>query len=241
MESIEPANLAGYRKTWPARAFLSRLPADTVRECFAAGRFARYDARELMIREGEEGRTVHLLLSGSVKVISIPTARSPGTLLAVRTGGDVVGELSTLDGERRSASVQVCSWAQVVACVVDRDAFMRALGPAGQVELSKAIVSKLRSVTRRRVDMADRSPVVRMARLLDELARDYGEPSHGRHSAMIGMGLTQAELGALIGVSKPTAHRALGELRKKGLVNTSSRPLIIHDVGKLRTAAQLEE
>lgn len=240
MESIQLGNIAGYRKDWPKRAFLSRISADTARTCFSAGHFARYDPREVMIREGEDDRTVHLLISGCVKVISAPNEQSSGTLLAVRTGGDIVGELSTLDGQRRSASVQVCSWTQVVACVVDSEDFMRALDPNGHVELSKAIGSKLRSMTQRRIDMADYPPVVRMARLLVELAQDYGETSRGHHGAMIRMGLTQAEFGALIGVSKPTAHRALRALRGKGLVNTSSRPLIIHNVNELRAVAQLE-
>jgi CRP/FNR family transcriptional regulator, cyclic AMP receptor protein len=237
MESIELGNIASYRKGWPPRAFLSRISADTARTCFSAGHVARYEPREVMIREGEEDRTVHLLLAGCVKV----TSALNGTLLAVRTGGDIVGELSTIDGERRSASVQVCSWTQAVACAVDSEDFMRALDQEAHVELSKAIVSKFRAVTRRRIDMADCTPVVRMARLLVELAHDYGEPSHGRPGAMISMGLTQEEFGELIGVSKPTAHRALGELRRKGLVNTASRPLIIHDVKKLRTEARLEE
>jgi CRP-like cAMP-binding protein len=126
-----------------------------------------------------------------------------------------------------------------VACVVDSEVFMRALDQDGHVELSKAIVSKLRAMTRRRIDMADCTPVVRMARLLLELNRDYGRPSGERGGAMIRMGLTQEEFGALIGVSKPTAHRALRELRRKGLVSTSSRPLIIHDVNELRIVAQL--
>lgn len=241
MESIQLRDVAAYRKGWPRRAFLSRLSAETARTCFSAGRFTRYDPREVMIREGERDRTVHLLMSGCVKVISTPNERSPGTLLAVRAGGDIVGELSTIDGERRSASVQVCGWTQAVACVVDSADFMRALDQEGQVELSKAIVSKLRAVTRRRIDMADCTPVVRMARLLVELNRDYGQPSHERGGAMITMGLTQEEFGALIGVSKPTAHRALRELREKGLVSTSSRPLIIHDVNKLHTEAQLRD
>lgn len=240
MESIQLGNVAGYRKDWPKRAFLSRISADAAQTCFEAGRFVRYDPREVMIREGEHDRTVHLLISGCVKVISAPKEQSAGTLLAVRTGGDIVGELATLDGERRSASVQVCSWTPVLACVVDSEDFMRALDADGHVELSKAIGSKLRAMTQRRIDMADCTPVVRMARLLVDLAQDYGETSHGRPGAMIGIGLTQAEFGALIGVSKPTAHRALRALRGRGLVNTASRPLVIHDVNELRAVAQLE-
>lgn len=234
MESIELGNPAGYRKDWPRRAFLSRITAETAQTCFSAGRFVRYEPREVMIREGEHDRTVHLLISGCVKVISA------GTLLAVRTGGDIVGELSTLDGERRSASVEVCGWTQVVACVLDSEDFTRALDADGHRELGRAIGSKLRSMTQRRVDMADCAPEVRMARLLVELAQDYGETSHGRPGALIGIGLTQAEFGALIGVSKPTAHRALRALRGRGLVNTASRPLVIHDVNELRAVAQLE-
>lgn len=243
MEPIDRPNIAAYEQEWPKRAFLRRISAPAARSCFSAGRFVRYAPREIMIHEGADDQTVHLLISGCVKVISIQDAQSHGgALLAVRIGGDIVGELSTIDGRRRSASVQVCSWKPAVVCLVDGGEFLRVLEqhPEGHVVLSQVIGSKLRASTRRRIDIADCPPTTRMARLLLELAYDYGQPSPDQRSVMIGISLNQEELGALIGVSKATAHRALRNLRAARLINPSQRPLIIYNVEGLRTAAQLE-
>ncbi|MGH4010856.1 MAG: helix-turn-helix domain-containing protein [Pseudonocardiaceae bacterium] len=54
---------------------------------------------------------------------------------------------------------------------------------------------------------------------------------------MIGLDLTQVELGSLVGVTRPTAERALRELRVAGLVDTGGRRLIVRDEQGLRAVA----
>ncbi|HEX6359667.1 Crp/Fnr family transcriptional regulator [Actinophytocola sp.] len=243
METVGRPNIAVHRLEWPERAFLSCISDRAAQTYFSVGNFVRYAPRETMIREGAADRTVHLLISGCVKVISKQGTQSAGTLLAVRVGGDVVGELATIDERRRSAGVEVCSWQPALVCVIDGVDFLRVLDsyPEDHVALSRVIGSKLRAATRRRVDIGDCPPVTRMARMLVELAEDYGQPSHDQRSVMIRIGLTQAELGSLIGISKATAERALRSLREAGLVGTAHRPLMIYDMAGLRVTAQLDD
>jgi CRP/FNR family transcriptional regulator, cyclic AMP receptor protein len=235
MEFTGLPGFAAYRLDWPEQAFLARIPEDVVADCFRAGRFAWFAPGAIMIDEHAEDQTVYLLVSGYVKVFS----KSTGALLAIRVGGDVVGELSLLDRGPRSASVAVCSREAALACVLDRAAFTDVLTryPAAHVVLSSVIGAKLRASTRRRVDIVGSSSFVRMARMLVELADDYGQPSHDRRGALIGIKLNQVELGSLIGVSAPTAQRALRRLRELGLIDTNGRPLIIHDLARLRVLA----
>jgi len=239
MEPIAPPNIVAHRQEWPARTFLSRISAAAANNFFSAGRFVRFDPRETMIYEGADDRTVYLLISGCVKVTSNLDAKSPGVLLAIRIAGDVVGELAAMDGQRRSASVQVCGRQPARVCIVEGEDFTRVLArhPDAHVVLSSVIGAKLRAATRRRIDIADCSPTVRMARVLVELAQDYGQPLHDQRGVLIAVNLRQVELGSLIGVSDPTAQRALRDLRKAGLIDTSQRPLIINDVERLRAAA----
>jgi CRP/FNR family transcriptional regulator, cyclic AMP receptor protein len=239
MELVEPPDIAAYRQQWPAQAFLSRISVPEASDYFAAGHFAQFAPKEIMIREHADDQVVYLMISGCVKVFSEKTTDSCGALLAIRIGGDIVGELSAMDRRRRSANVAVCSRQPALVCVVERTAFMDVLTrhPRTHMVLSSVIGAKLRAATRRRADIARNSPVVRMARLLVELADDYGQPSHDRRGVLIGIKLSQIELGSLIGVSGPTAQRALRHLRAMGLIDTSGRPLIIHDMKRLRAVA----
>jgi Mn-dependent DtxR family transcriptional regulator len=54
---------------------------------------------------------------------------------------------------------------------------------------------------------------------------------------VIGLDITQVELGSLVGVTRPTAERALRELRVAGLVDTGGRRLIVLDQQGLRAVA----
>jgi CRP/FNR family transcriptional regulator, cyclic AMP receptor protein len=73
----------------------------------ALGAQARYPAGRVLMREAEETTFVLLLLDGVVKA----TGRAAGereALLAVRMGGDLIGELAAVDGRPRSATVTTC-------------------------------------------------------------------------------------------------------------------------------------
>lgn len=240
LRRVEPPTIAALRGRWTGTSFLGRIPEAVVVSCLAAGRCYEYAARETLIREGARDRDVHLLLSGCVKVTAGVATESGLALLGIRVGGDVVGELAALDGRERSASVQVCGRQPAVCCVLDPDAFNRALVEHSDVLLTlmATVGAKLRASTRRRIDYVGCAPVVRMARVLVELAEDHGH-CVGSNAIMIGVNLVQVELGTLIGVREATAQRALRQLRESGLVVTSSRRPMVRDLDRLRAVARL--
>lgn len=241
MKPIATPNITALRRSWISTSFLANIAPTVVRGCLSAGRCYEYTTREVLIRERARDRDVYLLLSGCVKV-TVGLAPEEGTaLLAIRVGGDVVGELAAVDGQERSASVQVCGRQPAVCCVLDAETFRRALAedPDAVLALTSTIGAKLRASTRRRVDYLGCTPVVRMARVLVELADDHGHQV-GDSTIMIGVNLKQIELGTLIGVHEATAQRALRELRESGLVLTSHRRPMIWDLDRLRVVAQLE-
>jgi CRP-like cAMP-binding protein len=80
---------------------------------------------------------------------------------------------------------------------------------------------------------------VGMARVVLELAEDYGYPVE-RGGLLVTVNVTQIELGTLVGVGETTAQRALRDLKKDGLVVSSGRRLLIPSVTALRSAAWAE-
>jgi CRP-like cAMP-binding protein len=225
-----------HRERWPRASFLAGLDPPVLRDFPDAGELTQFHTGDDLMREGDLADDMFLLLDASVKV----TARTDngGTaLLAIRLGGDVVGEIALVDGKGRTATVSACGYEPVTAVRVGHDEFHGLLNrhPAAAVSLASAIGRKLRSSIRRRIDSTGCAPKVSLARALLELAEDYGLPGH--RGILIGVNLTRIELGTLVGVGETTAQRALRELKRDGLVMDTGRRLLVPGLPALRAAA----
>jgi CRP/FNR family cyclic AMP-dependent transcriptional regulator len=80
------------------------------------------------------------------------------------------------------------------------------------------------------------SPVVRLARLLADLATRYGSQQDGE--MQLALRLTQGELAGMMGCPRSEAEAALGELREKGLVETHGLQMTIHNLAELHVLAE---
>jgi CRP/FNR family cyclic AMP-dependent transcriptional regulator len=209
---------------WPTRSFLARLDGPARDALLRLGTPRRYEPEETLLREGEHTGQVLLLLSGWVKVTAV-TGSGHEALLAVRVNGDIVGELAALDEQPRSATVTACG--PVVAREIRGDQFRRFLAerPPSAMVTAMAVGEKLRTATRRRVELSGYNVRERLIRVLAELSRDYGQDT-GR-GRLIGVKLTQPELAAAVGAAEASVHNALRELREQGLLDTGYRQVIV--------------
>lgn len=89
----------------------------------------------------------------------------------------------------------------------------------------------MRLATERRVDARVWDARARLARILYELASDYGEPTP--EGVMIALPLTQSDLGALAMVAESTTERLLKDFRKRGLLLTRYRRTVVLDMAAL--------
>lgn len=224
-----------YRPEWPPASFLAMLGPLVLLDFLDAGEVVRFTKGQALVREGDSAAEVFLLLGACVKATAC-LGEGRQALLAVRVGGDVVGEIAVLDGGVRTATVSACSHESVIAVRVGRDAVFALLErhPDAAVSLAAAVSRKMRTATRRRVDSSGRPAKVRLARVILEMAEDYGQPF--RSGTLIGVNLTKFELGTLVGISERTADRALGELLEDNLVGKVGRRLYVPDMDLLRSA-----
>jgi CRP/FNR family cyclic AMP-dependent transcriptional regulator len=147
-----------------------------------------------------------------------------------------------MDGGERTATVIPCAYKEVFAVRLGRQDLRGLLGrypdAAMSLNITSAVSRKLRSATRRRVDITGCPAPVRMARAVLELAEDYGRPTDRGSGTLIGINVTQIELGTLIGVGETTAQRALRGLKEDGLLrNFGRRRLLVPDMAALRAAS----
>lgn len=189
----------------------------------------------VLMQEGEQSTFVLVLLDGVVKATG-RTEDGAEVLLAVRMGGDLVGEFAAADGRPRSATVTTCG--AVVAHVIKRDDFLACLqrDPRLAQAVSRSVVGKLRAANSRRIDFTGCDAPTRLARVLHELAVTYGERADGR-AVLLRWPLTQPELASLASVAEPTAHKALRRMRADGIVETGYRKITILNLAWLHRDA----
>ncbi|WP_231405983.1 Crp/Fnr family transcriptional regulator [Streptomyces clavuligerus] len=222
---------------WPARSFLGGLSEPIRVGLLRLGTRCRYVPGEALIREGDRSNHVVLLRSGFVKVTaSLENGRE--SLLAIRVGGDIVGEMAAMDdGAPRSATVTACG--EIVASIV-RESDLRLFlntHPEAARAVNQIVVRRLRWANQRRVEFGAYPVKVRLARVLAQLATSYGHKVP--RGLVIGVDLTQPEMAALTGSAEVTIHKALAELRRDGFVTTGYRRTTVLDPDGLREVARL--
>jgi CRP-like cAMP-binding protein len=174
---------------------------------------------------------VALLVSGRVKVSAI-AEDGEEYVLAFRGRGDLIGELSALDGEPRSATVTAIE--AVEALVIDAGAFRDFLSenPAVALELLAVLSRRLRDADRKRVEFGALDTPGRVVSRLLELAADYGEPAAG--GVRVSLPITQRDLAGWIGASREAVAKALHGLRARGLIETQRGCIVVLDLEELR-------
>lgn len=125
-------------KTLP-RETLEALAAATIERSYAAG--------TTIIRRGEPGDGLYIVVAGLVQVVGEDEVDGP--VLAVLGPGEAFGELSLLDGKPRSASV-IAAWS--ARCFfLSREAFLAHLEqhPDTARALLLVLAARLREMDRR--------------------------------------------------------------------------------------------
>lgn len=208
-----------------------RLLADALRR---DGRVIQLRRGQALFVEGDRAERVFLLERGWV-ILSCVGPGGREVVLAVSGPGDIVGELSALDGRPRSATAVAAE--DVEAVVASSDVLTRALDDLGAAhELIGVLAARLRDDTRKLVDFATLSTLGRIAWRLLELADRFGE--RVPEGVTVSLPLSQDQLASWCGASREAAVRALRALRTLGIISTARRHVIIWDMEGLRRQAQ---
>jgi CRP-like cAMP-binding protein len=198
----------------------------------ALGRFRQYHGGEVFFNQGDRSEFIVIIIDGYVKITAVAETGAQ-SLLAIRTAGDIVGELSAVDGLPRSATVQAAD--AVLGRVImkpELDRLLRANFSIARA-FSQAVSAKLRESTRRQVDFR-RSAKSRLAQVLADL---YNSSAGTRRDGKMAVLVTQSELAGLIGASEPAVHKAVRTLRDSGVISTGYGRLVIEDITQLRRIA----
>ena len=171
--------------------------------------------------------------------ITIRTSGLDGNevIVGLRGPGEIVGELSAIDGEPRTATAVAID--DVEAVVTPARVLTSALedDPSAGGELIRLLATRLRESDRHRIEYVMLDTLSRVARRLLELAERFGEPTD--YGLRVDLPLSQEELASLCGSSREQTVKALRTLREVAGVTTGRKKVELHDVPALRRHARL--
>lgn len=214
--------------------FWARLTPDEAAALERIGRKREWKRGDTIFREAEESDWLLVLLTGRVKASS-HTAGGTEVVLAVRGPGALIGELSAIDREPRSATVQALEPVTgLVLPVTDFEAYLSGHGRVAFL-LMRTLSDRLRDADRKRIEFGAFDTTGRVAARLVELAERFGRPTP--EGIRISLPLSQDELAGWIGSSREAVSKALGVLRSNGWIRTSRLLVVVLDLDALRARA----
>ncbi|MEV5888826.1 Crp/Fnr family transcriptional regulator [Nonomuraea fuscirosea] len=219
----------------PVAAVLAEIPLFRVlgekgiRSTAQAGVSRRYRAGQIIFHQGDPGESLFVLLDGLVKVV-FTTEHGDEIVLNMLSRGDTFGEMALLDGSPRSASITTVRPAWVFALPRARLLELMREHPGLADEFLRLLGRMVRRLTDQAADLAFLDLGGRLAKLLLQLA-----DKHGHSDGVVDLpGLTQSDLAALIGASRPAVNRALQSLVSRNLIAVKGRTITLLNVAALR-------
>jgi CRP-like cAMP-binding protein len=216
------------------QGFVAVLEPGDLEALTAWGHARRFRRGAILFHEGEGAEHVLIVRAGRVKVSSF-TADGREVVLAVRGPGELLGELSAIDGEPRSASASALEQVDVLSVPAEDFRAFLEMRPRVTVSLMQMLSRKLRDADRKRIEFGAHDTVGRVCHRLVELAERFGEES--ARGLRITLPLSQQELAGWTGASREAVSKALHQLRSRGYIETARRGITVLDMPALRRRA----
>jgi CRP-like cAMP-binding protein len=214
--------------------FLNRLSETDAAGLSGLGRNRTYPSKSVLFFEGDDAHEVLIIRSGEVKV-SASGLDGREVVLDVLGAGDILGELSAIDGGRRSATATALTQISVTVIEIHRFRTFVAERASVATELLQTMTERLRGTSRRQVEFGTVDGLGRVcARLVDLMAR-YGQPGEGGVAVVAPM--SQQEIGSWAGLSREAVVKALHALRSLGWIRTEGRTITVVDPASVRGRA----
>ena len=194
----------------------SHLTDDQLGQLAAQARELSFRKNTVLINEGDPGESMYIIKSGVVKVfVSDDDGRE--LVLYEQGMGAVIGDISLLDDEPRSASVMTLE--PVIALMIGKQAFLDCLreSPETAINIIRSLTTRLRHATEGSRRLALDNVYRRLSDKLLELAavdpavgltNDNPTPPH------LPKKYSHQELGNMIGASREMVGKIMAELVK---------------------------
>jgi len=190
----------------------------------------RFDAGEVIFREGEMGTEAYLLEEGRVRLIK--KVRGVERSLMVLKPGDLFGESALLEGAPRSSTAIALSAG--LALALDQTTLQNLLehNPAVASRMVKQLVRRLRDAEDQIEIMMLTDTQSKIVNALLKLAQQSRETGPVNGAAVFT--ISPMELSTRVGLDVDTVKRGVQQLRESQYIKVADERLEIPDVEALR-------
>ena len=209
-------------------AFLDGTPDDVLARFAAQARWVDAAPGQAVMDYDDPATEVFFVVQGEVRVLVRTGDGERTQILGDFGAGDLVGEMSAIDGAPRSARVEALVRTRL--CIVPAAAFLDLVaGPAPVgLRLLRRLTARIRGQNRLLLERSALPTGLRLAAELLRLARARADGT-----ASISPPPTQEELAERIGARRETVSRELSGLARAGLLHRTRAALVLDDAAGL--------
>lgn len=194
------------------RSFWAMLDAADRTALRDAATSVEFTPGTVICHQGDQSRNVLVVSRGRVRVSRVAVTGEE-TVLAVRGPGEIIGELSAVDGRRRSATLTAVDLVSgLVVSAVQLESLCR-MRPGIAWAMLRVAAGRQRA-TADQQDLRTGPSLYRVGAMLLDLAH------RGTDDLIATVPLSQRELAGIVGISRETLARALKVLRDAGIILT---------------------
>jgi len=213
---------------------LQDISHDTVHRLMQHIELKEVRRRQVVYLPGDPGQTIYFVNGGRIKISKV-TRDGKELTLAYRGPGEIFGELAMVDGGPREEMAEAMENALISE--LGRAEFEKMVQKEAIIgyRLTKIVAARRREVENKIEQLILKDVNAKLAELLLRLATEYGiEDSRG---TLVSLKITHQEMANLIGSTRETVSLTLSQFKRKGLIQTDGRKVILADREGLRALA----
>jgi len=193
--------------------------------------FRKFRKDMVLFVEGEPGEGLFFVKQGKVKLSKLLPDGRQKILNFVREG-DIFAEVLLFERGSYPVSAEAMEECRI-GLIRNRDMENLLLEkPQLAIKILGVMSRRLRRAQAQNRDLAFQDTYGRLASSLITLAQQFGRKTD--QGVVLELALNQQDIGNLIGASRETVARCLADFKKKGLISSKARTLIIKDMAQLK-------
>jgi CRP/FNR family cyclic AMP-dependent transcriptional regulator len=196
---------------------------------------ADFPPRRVIFSKGDPGDRLYIIGSGKVKLGWSSRSSRRESLLTVVGPSDIFGVVSMFDHGQRTATATAVT--EVTAYIMGRAALRTWIGERPEIaeHLLRLVARRTRQADTALSDRVFTDVAGRVAKALLVLADQFGSRQDGQ--IHVTHDLTQEEIAQLVGASRETVNRVLGDFVGRGWLRLEDRSVTIREPARLARRA----
>jgi len=215
-------------------SFLKNCPVRVLKEISEKKTSHSFKMGTGLLKKDNVGSGIYCIRSGVVKV-EAQNKKGGALILRLEGRGAIVGFRAT--GEITRQPLTITAVEDIQVCHLSEEKFRSVLStcPELQTEMSKSLLSEIRSVEQKALSLANNSVRERIAESLLHIAQVYQYKESGRS---IHTHLDRQDIADLAGTTREQVSKVLADYRHAGLINFKAKHLKYFDLAGLRKVTE---